>query len=373
MEKLTNSHQRYLSLDVFRGMTVALMILVNNPGSWSHSYAPLKHSAWNGCTPTDLVFPFFLFVVGVSMYFSFSKYGNQLNRETLLKIGKRTLLIFAIGLFLHTFPQWSTDYSKFRIMGVLQRIALAYGIASLIVLSVNRKYLPWIGGTILLSYWGLVVLSGGADPYSLEGNPASPVDAAILGVNHLYKGFGIPFDPEGLFSTIPAVVTVIIGYLIGALIQGMPKKEVPLILVIFGIIAIGLGMFWDGYFPISKPIWSSSYVLFAAGQAFIWMAILIWLIDVKGFSSWTSFFTVFGMNPLFIFVLSAFWGRILGRMIHVTLADGTVVTGSAWLYKQVFLPLAGELNGSLLFALSHVLVFWLLGYILYKKKIFIKV
>ena len=372
MQQQTNS-QRYLALDVLRGMTVALMILVNNPGSWSHIYAPLEHAAWQGCTPTDLVFPFFLFVVGASMFFSFSKYGNRLNRESLLKIGKRTLIIFAIGLFLNSFPQWSADFSKLRIMGVLQRIALVYGIAAVIVLSVNRKYLPWLGGIILLAYWGLVVYFGGSDPYSLSGNPAGPFDSALLGENHLYRGFGIPFDPEGVFSTLPAIVTVLIGYLAGALIREIPKKEVPLLLVIFGIIAIGFGSLWGMYFPISKPIWSSSYVLYTAGMAALLMALLIWLIDVKGYSGWTSFFVVFGVNPLFIFAASGLWGRIVGRLIHATTTDGAVISGSAWLYKEIFIPLAGELNGSLLYAITHVILFWLLGYVLFKKKIFIKV
>ena len=162
--------ERYLALDVLRGITVAMMILVNTPGSWSHVYAPLLHAKWHGCTPTDLVFPFFLFVVGVSMFFSFSKYDNTLNKESLLKIGKRILLIFAIGLFLNSFPQWATDYSKLRILCVLQRIAIAYGIASVLVLAVNRKYLPYLGGTILLIYWGLLWYFGGAAPYSLEQN-----------------------------------------------------------------------------------------------------------------------------------------------------------------------------------------------------------
>jgi len=373
MQQQPVSSQRYLALDVLRGMTVALMILVNNPGSWSHIYAPLKHAAWQGCTPTDLVFPFFLFVVGTSMFFSFSKYGNQLNRETLLKIGKRTLLIFAIGLFLNSFPQWSADFSKLRIMGVLQRIALAYGIAAVIVLSVNRKYLPWLGGAILVAYWGLVVLVGGSDPYSLAENPASRVDTAILGVDHMYRGFGIPFDPEGLFSTIPAIVTVLIGYLAGAIIKGTPKIKVPVFLLSGGLIAIACGWLWGLYFPISKPLWSSSYVLYTAGMAALLMALLIWLIDIKGFSGWTSFFVVFGVNPLFIFAASGLWGRILGRMIHATAADGTVVSGSAWLYKEIFIPVAGTLNGSLLYAISHVILFWLLGYVLFKKKIFIKV
>lgn len=373
MQNQTTKNQRYLALDVLRGMTVALMILVNNPGSWSHIYAPLEHAAWQGCTPTDLVFPFFLFVVGASMFFSFSKYGNQLNRETLLKIGKRTLLIFAIGLFLNSFPQWSQDFSKLRIMGVLQRIALAYGIAALIVLSVKRKYLPYLGGAILLIYWGLVNLVGGSDPYSLAGNPASPFDTALLGVNHLYKGFGIAFDPEGIFSTLPAIVTVIIGYLVGAVIKETPKIKVPVKLIVFGIIAVITGWLWGLLFPISKPIWSSSYVIYTAGWASLLLALLIWSIDLKGYSRWTSFFVVFGVNPLFIFAFSGLWARVLGRLVHITTLDGKIVNGSTWLYNNLFVPIAGELNGSLLFAISHVVLFWFLGYILYKKKVFIKV
>ncbi|MDP2337803.1 MAG: DUF5009 domain-containing protein [Bacteroidota bacterium] len=365
--------QRYLALDVLRGMTVALMILVNNPGSWAHIYAPLEHSKWHGCTPTDLVFPFFLFVVGVSMFFSFAKYGNTLNRESLLKIGKRTLLIFAIGLFLNSFPQWDADFSKLRIMGVLQRIALAYGIGAVIVLASPRKYLPYIGGAILLLYWGLLYFFGGSDPFSLQGNVTSIIDTAILGTSHLYKGFGIPFDPEGLFSTIPAIVTVIIGYLVGSVVKETEKKKVPKQLIIFGVAAIVAGLIWGLVFPINKPIWTSSYVLYTAGWACLVLALLIWIIDLKGYSKWTSFFVVFGMNPLFIFALSGLWARILGRMIKIAGPDGTPIGGSTWLYQQVFLPIAGELNGSLLYAISHVVVFWLIGYVLYKNKIFIKV
>ncbi|HAQ19780.1 MAG TPA: hypothetical protein DCR40_11185 [Prolixibacteraceae bacterium] len=365
--------QRYLALDVLRGMTVALMILVNTPGSWDHIYAPLKHAKWHGCTPTDLVFPFFLFVVGVSMFFSFSKYGNTLNKESLLKIGKRTLLIFAIGLFLNSFPQWAADFSKLRIMGVLQRIALAYGIGAVIVLASPRRYLPYIGGAILLLYWGLLYALGGTDPFSLEGNIVSNIDQTIFGVSHMYKGFGIPFDPEGLFSTIPAIVTVIIGYLIGSVVKDIEKKLVPKKLVVIGVVTILAGLVWDQVFPINKPIWTSSYVLYTAGWACLVLSLLIWIIDLKGYSKWTSFFVVFGMNPLFIFALSGLWARILGRMIKITGSDGELVSGSNWLYKQIFLPMAGELNGSLLFAISHVLVFWLIGYVLYRKKIFIKV
>lgn len=366
--------QRYLSLDVFRGLTVASMILVNNPGSWAHIYGPLRHSEWHGCTPTDLVFPFFLFIVGVSMFFSFAKYNSTLNRQSLIRVGRRTLLIFAIGLFLNSFPQWKADYSHLRILGVLQRIALAYGLGSLIVLSTPRRWLLPVSGGILLLYWGILYYFGaGEDPYSLMGNATISFDSSILGENHLYKGFGIPFDPEGLLSTIPAIGTVILGYLAGALIKQAEKQSIHLKLWMWGFIGVTAGWLWNYLLPINKPLWTGSYVLYTAGLACFVLGALIWIIDLKGFSKWTSFFVVFGMNPLFIFALSGLWAKILSRIIKFTDADGSVTNGYSWAYKNLFLPWAGELNGSLLFALSHILVFWLICFILYKKKIFIKV
>ena len=369
-----NTSQRYLALDVLRGMTIALMITVNTPGSWGHIFAPLEHSSWHGCTPTDLVFPFFLFVVGISMFFSFSKYNNTLNKESLLKIGKRTLLIFAIGLFLNSFPQWSFDFSKLRIMGVLQRIALAYGFGSLIALAFHKKYLPFIGGAILLIYWGILYYFGGDDPYSLSGNATIPFDKTILGESHLYKGFGIPFDPEGLLSTVPAIVTVILGYLTGSVIKLTEKIKVPRTLVIYGAVAIVVGFLWGLLFPINKPIWTSSYVIYTAGWALIVLALLIWIIDLKGYTKWTSFFVVFGMNPLIIFALSGVWARTLTRIIKITEDDGKVVNGYTWIYQHIFEPLTADPRiSSLLFALSHIVLYWLIVLILYKKKIFIKV
>ncbi len=369
-----SSTQRYLSLDVFRGITIAAMITVNTPGSWSHIYAPLEHSKWHGCTPTDLVFPFFLFVVGVSMFFSFSKYNNTLNKESLVRIGKRTALIFAIGLFLNSFPQWMTDYSRLRILGVLQRIAIAYGVGSLIVLYVQRKYLPYVGSAILLAYWGILHVFGGADPYSLADNAAIPFDKAILGEGHLYKGFGIPFDPEGLLSTIPAIVTVIIGYLTGAIIRETEKLKVPGMLALYGMAGIVAGFLWSFLLPLNKPLWTSSYVLYAAGWALLLLALMIWIIDLKGFTRWTPFFVVFGMNPLVIFALSGLYVKSVIRLIHVTEADGSVVNGYVWLYHHVFEPLCADPKvSSLLFALTHIVLYWMIGWVLYKKKIFIKV
>jgi len=364
--------QRYLALDVFRGMTIATMILVNNPGSWSHIYAPLKHSAWHGCTPTDLVFPFFLFIVGVSMFFSFAKYGSKLDAKSLVKVLKRTALIFLIGLFLNSFPQWNFDFSKLRILGVLQRIAIAYGIGSLIVLSVNKKYLPYVALSILLVYWGILYFPGGADPYSLAGNIAPKVDVFLLGKNHIYSGFGIPFDPEGLLSTVPAISTVIIGFLAGGIINRTERTKVPVKLLIYGIIGVAAGLLWSLIFPINKPLWTSSYVIYTAGWASVIMAFLIWIIDLRGYSKWSSFFVVFGMNPLFIFALSGIWARILTRIIKIHQGD-TTVNGYTWLYQNIFQPFAGDINGSLLFALSHIAVYWFICWVLYKKKIFIKV
>ena len=365
--------KRYLALDVLRGLTIVAMITVNNPGSWSFIYAPLKHSEWNGCTPTDLVFPFFLFIVGVSMYFSFSKYGNTLNNESFKRLAKRTILIFAIGLFLNSFPQWARDLSKLRILGVLQRIAIVYGITSLIVLSAKKSWLPYISSAILLLYWGILFYFGKDAPFSLAENATIPFDRAILGENHMYYGFGIPFDPEGLLSTIPAIVTALLGYMAGTLIHKTEETKITKQLFVAGLAGIAAGLIWGLIFPINKPLWTSSYVLYTAGWASVVLAALIWIIDIKSYKKWTSFFVVFGMNPLFIFALSGLWANTLTRIIKFTNSEGQLTNGYSWLYYSVFEPLAGPLNGSLLFALTHVAFFWLIARILYQKKIFIKV
>ncbi len=370
--------QRYLALDVLRGMTIAFMILVNTPGSWSHVYAPLLHAEWHGCTPTDLVFPFFLFVVGVSMFFSFSKLNTTLNRDSAIKVLQRTLLIFIIGLFINSFPQWKTDYSQLRIMGVLQRIAVAYGIAAILILALRQNIIPWVTGAILLLYWGILWAFGSGDPYSLAGNAVLKLDLWVFGENHLYRGFSldgqnIPFDPEGLLSSLPAVATVLIGYLVGILIKETHKNKVPLKLILYGTAFTAAGYLWGYVFPVNKPLWTSSYVLYTAGQAAILFGILIYVIDLKNYKSWTSFFMVFGMNPLFIFALSGIWATAMWMLIRFENAEGSVITGSGWLYNTIFVPLAGNLNGSLLYAIAHVLFFWLIGLVLYKRKIFIKV
>ncbi|MRR14878.1 MAG: DUF5009 domain-containing protein [Deltaproteobacteria bacterium] len=364
---------RYPALDVLRGTTIALMILVNTPGSWQYVYAPFEHSAWHGCTAADLVFPFFLFAAGVSLFFSQAQYQNALSRQSLWRVGRRTLLIFIIGLFINSYPQWLTDYAHLRIMGVLQRIALAYGLAALLVLCVPRRLLPGAGAFILLAYWGILYFFGGSDPYSLSGNATIPLDRAILGESHLYRGFGIPFDPEGILSSLPAAVTVVIGYLAGRMLCETEIGRVPLGLMFHGLAAVFAGYVWGYVFPINKPLWTSSYVLYTAGLAALAFAVLIYIIEQKGYRKWTVLFSVFGMNPLFLFVLSILWGKTLRQVIGIPAGDGTATAGSTWVYQNMFVPWAGLMNGSLAYALTHVVLIWLVGYALFKLRIFIKV
>jgi predicted acyltransferase len=373
-----STSNRYLALDVLRGMTIAFMILVNTPGSWQYVYPPLLHAEWHGCTPTDLVFPFFLFVVGVSMFFSFSRNNSTLNKDSLIKVARRTILIFVIGLFINSFPQWMTDWSQLRIMGVLQRIALAYGLAAIIVLASSRKWIAVWSIIIMLLYWGILYFFGDTDPYSLMGNAVRKLDLALMGENHLYKGFkydgqAVAFDPEGLLSSMPAIATVLLGYLAGVLIRESKKQKVPLQLIVSGVVIAIIGYIWGFVFPINKPLWTSSYVLYTAGLAAILFGILIFIIDVKGYKGWTSFFVVFGLNPLFIFALSGIWAKSMWMLFRFEDATGNTVAASGWLYQHVFVPLAGNLNGSLLYAIAHVVFFWLIGYILYRYRIFIKV
>ncbi len=363
--------ERLVSLDAFRGLTILLMIIVNTPGSWSYVYAPLRHSEWHGATPTDLVFPFFLFIMGVAMWFSLKKYDYRPTAKALKKIAKRTLLIFLIGLLLNAFPTF--NWSHLRIMGVLQRIALAYGLAALwaLVLPSRTRWLLAVLG--LLGYWAAMYYWGGHYPYSLEDNAATHLDVWLFGSNHVYHGFGIAFDPEGLLSTWPAAISVMLGFLTGQLITNTPEKLMLLgKLVGLGVLAIVVGLLWNPVFPINKPIWSSSYVLYTYGVALLVLSVFIWVVDVMGAKKWTTPLLIYGTNPLLIFVLSIVWVKVLIYWVHVGSGNARV-TGYGWLYNQVFVPLAGNMVGSLLFALAHGLLFWAVGLVLYKKKIFLKI
>lgn len=364
---------RLVSLDVLRGMTIMLMILVNTPGSWSYVYAPLRHAEWHGCTPTDLVFPFFLFIVGVSMWFSFSKSDAGLNKVVSLKILKRTLIIFIIGLLLNLFPYF--NFSELRIMGVLQRIALAYGVGAFICIYFRKTGLLIFLLILLFGYWALLYFGAPSDPYALENNLVRTLDLALFGPDHVYKGFGIPFDPEGLLSTLPAVGTVIIGYLTGHLLT--KEKQILMKvkkLLIYGSLLTIAGLIWGLAFPINKALWTSSYVLFTAGLGMLLLSVLIYLIDYKSYKSWIMPFIHFGTNPLFIFVLSGLYVKTIASLITFSVR-GTEekVSAYSYLFTEVFLPIAGPMIGSLLFAVTHIVFFWWICYLLYKRKIFIKI
>jgi predicted acyltransferase len=371
----TTPERRLLALDAFRGATIAAMILVNMPGSWSHIYSPLRHAAWHGATPTDLIFPFFLFVVGTSMWFSFRKFDHRLSPPLARKILRRVALIFVVGLFLSAYPFVGRDLAgELRIMGVLQRISLAYGAAAFLVLLLSTRQLVGVSAGILLGYWGLLLAFGGAEPFAIESNVVRRVDLAVFGEAHVWHGFGIPFDPEGLLSTLPAVVTVVMGYLAGRWITQCARREDAILrMLLAGTLFVLAGLAWNPWLPINKPLWTSSYVLYTGGIAFVALAWFIWVIDVQGWRGWVKPLEVYGLNPLFAYVLSGVLARTLTRLIHVPTGDGQAVTGYRWLYARVFEPLAGPLNGSLLFALSMVLLIWLAVLPLYRRNIIIKI
>lgn len=382
-------NQRFYSLDVFRGATVALMILVNNPGSWAHIYAPLEHAPWHGCTPTDLVFPFFLFAVGNAMAFVMPRLEASGTSVFFKKVIRRTALILLIGLLLNWSPfiRWQDDgivvksLADIRVFGVLQRIALCYFFASLIVYFFKTRGAFVAGASILLCYWVLCMLMGNpADPYSLEGFWGTRVDRALLGDGHIYKGEGVRFDPEGLVSTIPAIVQVIFGYLVGQYIQQKGKTfEMVTNLFVAGSVLIFAGLCWDTVFPINKKIWTSSYVLYTSGLATTVLAVLLYLIEFRKYTGLiTRFFDVFGKNPLFIFVLSGFLPRLLALIRIPAGEDGNgsrkYLTPFGWFYEHICKPLFSNLNNSSLFyALCMVAFYWAIVFWLDRKKVYIKV
>ncbi|GAA4302757.1 DUF5009 domain-containing protein [Compostibacter hankyongensis] len=378
-----NRPGRFLSLDVFRGMTIAMMILVNNPGSWRYVFAPLDHAKWFGCTPTDLVFPFFLFAVGNAMSFSMKKYEALGQAAVLWKIFRRTALIFLISYAIHFYPffrydavthSWSHKFhlDHIRIMGVLQRIALAYCAAALLIHYLGLRRALLIGILILPAYWGLLMWLG--DPgaqLTLEGNAVLKLDRFLFGPDHLYHGEGVPFDPEGVLSTLPAVSSVIFGYRAGVFIQQKGKSyECVAGLFLAGTLMLALALCWNPLFPIAKKLWTSSFVLYTTGLALYVIAVLIWLLEIRAWNpgNWSRFFTVFGKNPLFIYILA---DVVVLSYFAIPMTPGRNMYG--WLYTVVFQPLFGNWMGSLAFAVFHVLLFWLVGLWLDRKKIYIRV
>ncbi|MDQ6755953.1 MAG: DUF5009 domain-containing protein [Bacteroidota bacterium] len=402
--------QRYYSLDVFRGATVCLMILVNNPGS-SHVYAPLDHAPWHGVTPTDLVFPFFLFAVGNAMAFVMPRLETAGDATFWRKVGKRTLLIWGIGIFLTWYPfmqyqgdnlvakGWTWINAKgdvvgVRILGVLARIALCYFFASIIIYYLKPKRAFLFGGILLLLYWFMMVAFGNpSDPFSMTGYFGNVVDKAILTEPHMYHGEGIAFDPEGIMSTIPAIVQVIFGFLVGDFIrrrgQHLTEMEQPAVkgfelyqmLTILFIAAVALlftGYAWGLVFPINKKIWTSSYVVYTSGLAILVLATLIYFIEIKQIRNWlTRFFDVFGKNALFIFAFSSFLPKTLWMIRWKTGVNeqGVTTYSDPW---HGFAKLCSKLpgrpeNGSLLFSICVIVTFWGIAYWMDKKKIYVKV
>lgn len=368
--------ERLLSLDVFRGLTIALMILVNNPGSWSHVYPPLLHAKWHGLTPTDLVFPFFMFIIGVSLYLSSAKFDHQLTTPVAKKVIRRGIIIFLIGLGLNWFPFYHLPIDELRILGVLQRIGLAYIIAAFLCLSSNLWNIWKPALIILVMYWVVLLVGQPGSPFTIEDNLARQIDLSILGEQHVYTGLGLAFDPEGLLSTIPAAITIVMGYLIGALIKNSTDRHrLVKNMLLIGVVDIFIGLAWGTLFPINKSLWTSSYVLYTGGIAIVVLAVLIELIDNRKYTFWVKPFQVFGLNPLIIYVFSGLLVNSMYVIMQWTNKAGETINAYGWLWTEVFSQIApNHLKfGSFLMALSHLLVCYLLGYLLYQKKIMIKV
>jgi predicted acyltransferase len=372
-----NSSQRFLALDVLRGMTICFMIIVNTPGG--PAYAPLNHAAWNGFTPTDLVFPTFMFVVGNAMSFSMKKWESFPDGKVIGKIFKRALLIFLLGYLMYWFPfvHWNAQqqlelnpFSHTRIMGVLQRIALGYLFASLMIRYLKPATVYRLSVIFLFLYWFLLLIFGDSnDPYNILTNAGTRLDLWLFGPNHLYHGEGVAFDPEGVLSTLPAIANVTFGYAAGRWVQEKGKTFEGLTkLLLAGVISVVLALSWDWFFPVNKKLWTGSFVLLTVGIDCILLAGLIYIIDFLQRRKWTYFFEVFGKNPLFIYLLSE---------LGVTLLWFFPVGSNRqplyrWLYQNIYKH-AGVYFGSFLFAISIMLCCWLVGYILDKRKIFVRV
>ena len=371
------SAHRLISLDVFRGLTIGAMVLVNNPGTWSAIYPPLDHAEWHGWTFTDTIFPFFVFIMGIAIPIALEKRraAGQIGTDLYLKLLKRTASLFGLGLFLALFPFYNwmeghwIEIGRLRIFGVLQRLALCYLFASLLFLWLSPRALLGAAFALLLGYWGLMSVGGDLTP---EGNFSGAIDRMVLGP-HMWKGSKF-FDPEGILSTLPAIATCIFGVLTGRLIaskQGDHEKVAEMF--VWGFALLALGWMWSAFFPINKSLWTSSYSVFMSGLAMCVLAACYWVIDIKGWKAWTGPFVVFGVNALALFVGSGMMGRLLNMIPGSTGADGKLVSLKTTIYEAVFAPLASPMNASLIFAVCFIGLWLFLMWLLYRKGIFLKV
>ncbi|MBN1543792.1 DUF5009 domain-containing protein [candidate division KSB1 bacterium] len=369
------SSKRLVSLDVFRGITIAAMILVNNPGDWRTVYSPLLHAKWHGWTPTDLIFPFFLFIVGVAIVFAFSKrLAHSVDKRSLYpKVIRRTLILFALGLAMALIPRF--DFAHLRIPGVLQRIALVYFICSVLVLHTSWRWQIGITVGILLLYWGLMAWV--PVPGYGAGKWDEPISALSSYIDRLFltgRMWKEHWDPEGLLSTLPAIATGLTGVLTGHWLRSPRSEQNKAIgLLIGGAVLFALGYLVNLDFPINKGLWSSSYVLVTSGLAAAFLGICYWIIDIRGWRKWSWPFRVYGTNAITVFVLSGMLAKLMVVSFKVTQADGSTIAFKTWLYQTLFASWASPMNASFFYALSYVL-FWLaILAIFYHKRIFIKI
>lgn len=382
---MTSPPGRLASLDAFRGLAIAGMILVNNPGSWSHVYAPLRHAAWHGATPTDLVFPFFLFGIGVAMSFSFAARTARGDSVRTLwgHVAKRALILYALGLFMAAYPRF--DLATVRLVGVLARIAMVYLVAGTLVLLLSRRTVFAAMLALLAVYWALLawvpVPGFGAGDLSAEGNLGAYLDRIILGV-HMWSGGGGVYDPEGLLSTIPAVSSTLAGLFAGDYLRTLDADRghggdraganAALRMALLGAGLVLAGHAWDLVFPINKPIWTSSYVAYTTGWALVTLGALYQVIDVRGRRAWARPLVVYGVNAITVFVASGLVAKTL-VLWRVPAGGGETTSAYNVLYETLFVSWAGPLNGSLAFAIATVL-FWLgVARAMYSRRIFIKV
>jgi predicted acyltransferase len=397
---LASKRERLLSLDVFRGMTVAGMLLVNNPGTWSAIFPPLEHAEWNGWTPTDLIFPFFLFIVGITTHLSLSARRARGDDDSAIvkQILRRGLIIYLLGFAMAMFPfyQWGSiaaipnagawDRILFRIehvriLGVLPRIAIVYVCGALLTLKTTVKQQIVIVAALLFGYWFAMTLIpvpgedvvGALLLHTKDRNLAAYLDRAILGTNHTWIG-SVTFDPEGPMSTIPAIATAMLGVLAGRWIAQRDKQLLERITGLFALGSVGmmLGLMWNWSFPINKNLWTSSYVIFTAGMACVALATVMWLVDYCNVRWWTKPFVVFGVNPIVAFVGSGVLARLIYTLWHVNYQGKSVAVQDA-IYQIVFLPWLPPRVASLAFAISFVLLWYGILTVLYRRNIILKV
>ena len=374
MRALSGPAPRLVSVDVLRGLTVAAMVLVNNPGSWRHVYWPLRHAEWDGFTPTDMIFPFFLFIVGVSIPLALGPRLERGGRGLVGRVLRRAAAIFALGLLLHALPFF--HLATLRIPGVLQRIAVCYVLAALLVVlaggAAGWRLQAGLAGALLVGYWLLMTRvappGGAAGDLSPAGNLAGYVDRLVLGP-HIWQVSRF-YDPEGVLSTLPAAATTLLGVLAGHWVRGeRPGRRVAAGLAIGGLAATGAGWLWGLAFPINKSLWTSSYALFMAGLAALALAACYWAIEVRGRRAWTPPFVVLGVTALPLFFLSSFMARLL-ILVRVG-PDGPRL--QAWIFDHLFAPWLPPVDASLAYALAYVLLWWGLMWALHRSGVRLRV